>query len=160
MDNKPRENLKTGLTEKFPEKKPFENNYESELKNFEIKPAPEVNPLVSPATPTSENIKNPVILSQPQQEIADLEEILSSGLDEIYQELSPENKTVFKVKGEAAANKIQLLMQTAKIKFNDILEIIRNWLLVIPGVNRFFLEQEAKIKTDKIISWHDHTHHQ
>jgi hypothetical protein len=25
------------------------------------------------------------------------------------------------------------------------------WLKLLPGVNRFFLEQEAKIKTDRII---------
>jgi hypothetical protein len=32
-----------------------------------------------------------------------------------------------------------------------ILALIRDWLKLIPGVNRFFLEQEAKIKTDKIL---------
>jgi len=160
MDNKLRENLKNSRSEKYIEKKQLENNYESELANFEIEPVPEVNSILPPVLPTSENKSKPITLSQSQQEIADLELILSDGLDKIYQELSLENKNTFKVKGEEVASKIQLLMLSAKIKFNDILEIIRNWLLVIPGVNRFFLEQEAKIKTDKIISWHDHNHHQ
>jgi len=26
-----------------------------------------------------------------------------------------------------------------------------NWLKLIPGVNKFFLEQEAKIKTDEVL---------
>jgi hypothetical protein len=31
-------------------------------------------------------------------------------------------------------------------------EIIRNWLKLIPRVNKYFLEQESKIKTDRIIT--------
>jgi len=27
-----------------------------------------------------------------------------------------------------------------------------DWLKILPGVNKFFLEQEAKIKTDKILA--------
>ena len=32
------------------------------------------------------------------------------------------------------------------------MSLIREWLKVIPGINKFFLEQTVKIKTDKIIN--------
>jgi hypothetical protein len=37
------------------------------------------------------------------------------------------------------------------VSTKKIFVLIRAWLKIIPGVNRFFLEQEAKIKTDKIL---------
>jgi hypothetical protein len=38
------------------------------------------------------------------------------------------------------------------------LKLIREWLLIIPGVNKYFLEQEAKIKTDKIQQLYEREH--
>jgi len=45
---------------------------------------------------------------------------------------------------------ISMSVRTAKFSFRKALGLIRDWLRIIPGVNRFFLEQEAKIKADKI----------
>jgi hypothetical protein len=42
-----------------------------------------------------------------------------------------------------------------KIKVNKIIDLIRRWLKLIPGINKFFLEQEVKIKADKIIRLKD-----
>ena len=38
-----------------------------------------------------------------------------------------------------------------RVKVKRVLELIYEWLKTIPGVNKFFLEQEAKIKTDEIM---------
>lgn len=160
MDNKLRENLSKGLPEKKFESLSIENSFETpaEKKEKQVFEKAILETLPEPVSrPVSD--QNEVSKSA-HQEIEQLEEILSAGLEDIYQDLPPEAKQIFKVKGEQAAGKIQLLLQGAKVKINEILEVIRGWLLVIPGVNRFFLEQEAKIKTDKIISWHDHTHQQ
>ena len=43
------------------------------------------------------------------------------------------------------------MIETGKAVGRKILKLIRSWLKLIPGVNKFFLEQEAKIKTDKIV---------
>jgi hypothetical protein len=43
-------------------------------------------------------------------------------------------------------------MDSAKFKVKAIVDLIKKWLAIIPGVNKFFLEQEAKIKTDQIIA--------
>ena len=80
-----------------------------------------------------------------------IEEILEEDLGNVYLEMTPAEQKVFKAKGEEAASKIRILIQQVKIRVKDILELIKKWLSYIPGVNKYFLEQEAKIKTDKIL---------
>jgi len=84
-------------------------------------------------------------------EYTQIENILEEDLEEIYFSLPPEKQKEFKTKGEETAKKISLALQKTKIKVNQIIKLIKNWLKLIPGVNKFFLEQEAKIKADKII---------
>ncbi|MCK4967840.1 MAG: hypothetical protein KAS12_02185 [Candidatus Aenigmarchaeota archaeon] len=94
----------------------------------------------------------PIIKSTTRQQI---ESILSDGLDNLYLSLSKDEQIRFKEKGEETASKIEKIIKSAKINFKKIVDLIKKWLATIPGVNRFFLEQEAKIKTDKIINLSD-----
>lgn len=87
--------------------------------------------------------------------LLELEQILSDNLDDLYTSLTPEQKIIFKQKGEETASKIELLMDDVKTNIDKILTLIKEWLLLlakmIPGVNKIFLIKEAKIKTDKIL---------
>ena len=89
---------------------------------------------------------------------AEVEEIMSEDLGTEYAKLSPQQRAVFRREGERAASKIRVLLEHAKVKAKSIIEIIQRWLRLIPGVNRFFLEQEAKIKADKILALHRKIH--
>lgn len=80
-----------------------------------------------------------------------IEKVLESDLAEIYMNLSPDKQREFKIKGEEAARQINALLQKTKVKAKEILDLIKKWLSIIPGVNKFFLEQEAKIKADEIM---------
>ncbi len=80
-----------------------------------------------------------------------IEKILEDGVGEAYSRLSPIAKQEFKLKGEDTARKIRILVRGTHIKVKKIFRLILEWLKLLPGVNRFFLEQEAKIKTDRII---------
>lgn len=80
-----------------------------------------------------------------------IEKVLENDLAEIYMNLSPDKQREFKIKGEETARQINALLQKTKVKAKEILDLIKKWLSVIPGVNKFFLEQEAKIKADEII---------
>jgi len=80
-----------------------------------------------------------------------VENILESDLEEMYLKLAPEKQREFKSKGEETARQINTLLDQAKVKMGKIISLIKRWLSLLPGVNRFFLEQEAKIKADKII---------
>ncbi len=80
-----------------------------------------------------------------------IEKILEEDLVEFYFKMPPEQQKLFKQKGEETASKIEKMIEAGKAVGRKILKLIREWLKLIPGVNKFFLEQEAKIKTDKII---------
>ena len=88
---------------------------------------------------------------QKETDFAEIGNILEKDLEDIYFNLSPEKQAEFKNKGEETAKKISLALQKTKIKVNQIISLIKDWLKIIPGINKFFLEQEAKIKADEII---------
>ena len=81
-----------------------------------------------------------------------IEKILEEGLTDAYQELTITQKQEFKIKGEVITYEIQQLLGENRVKVKKIFTLILEWLRLLPGVNKFFLEQEAKIKADKIIS--------
>ncbi len=80
-----------------------------------------------------------------------IEEILEEDLEGMYFDMSDEKQDEFKKQGEETVRAISLLMRETTVKVKRILKLITKWLKVIPGINKFFLEQEAKIKTDKIL---------
>lgn len=81
-----------------------------------------------------------------------IEKILAEDLEDVYKALPDNLKNDFKITGEETARKIEELVAKVKVNTKKIVKLIVNWLKIIPGVNKFFLEQEAKIKTDAIIN--------
>jgi len=80
-----------------------------------------------------------------------IEHIMAKDLEKIYLNLSPAKQKEFKIKGEQTAGEINKLLNKVKVKAKEIVRLIIKWLSLIPGVNKFFLEQEAKIKADEIL---------
>ena len=108
---------------------------------------------------SNEQKPRPVIRKRPtlpppvkDETIIKIEKILEDGLNDSYQRLSPVAKQEFKLKGEQTAAQIRELLKGTHIKVKKILRLILDWLRMLPGINHFFLEQEAKIKTDRIIA--------
>ena len=85
--------------------------------------------------------------------LQDVENILAADLADIYIKLPEEKKPAFKARGEEIAATVKTMVDTGKVRVKKILDLIREWLSMIPGVNKFFLEQEAKIKTDKVMDY-------
>ncbi len=112
------------------------------------RPAPTSAP--APA-PVPARPPTPSVSGKPAELVA-IESVLSENLGDLYQQLDPATQERFKTKGEETATKIELLFQSAKASAKKVLDLIRSWLSIIPGVNKFFLEQEAKIKTDKVMA--------
>jgi len=84
------------------------------------------------------------------ESLIQIEKILEEDLGEIYLKMTPSERLAFKAKGEETATKIEQLLKKAKVAGRKILKLIIAWLKLIPGVNKFFLEQEAKIKVDRL----------
>ena len=81
-----------------------------------------------------------------------VEKIMEEGLREAYDKMPPIAQQEFKIKGEEIAEKISQMLKKTHIQIKKIFALIFEWLKIIPGVNYFFLEQEAKIKTDRIVA--------
>ena len=85
------------------------------------------------------------------ERLVKIETILEADLAEVYFRLEPKLQQQFKVKGEVTATKIEKILSQTKFKAKDIFHLIIDWLKIIPGINKFFIRQEAKIKTNKIL---------
>jgi len=84
-----------------------------------------------------------------------IDETLSEGLGNSYLAMNPAQQKTFKEKGEETVAKINTLLDQTKVKVNKIVSLIKKWLSLITGVNKFYLDQEAKIKADKILNLKD-----
>ncbi len=127
------------VAEKGQEQREREARQERERATVAPVPIVTARPSVAPVAQ-----KDPLVLR--------IEDILSERLDDVYKNLSPDVKVTFKAKGEDVAKTIQTWIAQAKLVARHVLKLIRSWLLLVPNVNRYFLEQESKIKTDKIMA--------
>ena len=85
--------------------------------------------------------------------LVDIETMLAEDLTELFLALPDEKKWEFKQKGEETAGKIREMIAQGKVKMKKIFDLIREWLQMVPGVNTYFLQQEAKIKADKVLKY-------
>lgn len=85
-----------------------------------------------------------------QKEIKEVENIMAQGLSEFYTQLPRDKQLKFKEKGEETARLIHKALKETKLKIGKIIKLLSDWLKLIPGVNRFFLEQSTKIKADEL----------
>lgn len=126
---------------------------------IESRPAPAEAPRETPqaapvaqashVVPIEERVATPATKSE---RLHGIEKVMTSGLEEIYSSLDPRTKAIVKTEGEKTASQIEQLLERGQAAAKKILHLIRSWLQKIPGVNKFFLEQESKIKTDKIMA--------
>ncbi len=145
-----------------------------------ITPAPEVlrpTPELAPPTPesrpelpvpmTERPVENqsaqvsvpiqpaPIVTPPPTSLIEDqrrVENILAEGVEEIYRGLDAATQLKVKVSGEQASVRIVSLLQESRVQVKKILDLIISWLVSIPGLNRPYAEQAAKIKADKLLA--------
>lgn len=83
--------------------------------------------------------------------VEEIEYILEDDLDKVYEQMPPAVQASFRQAGEKTAVDIQGIVSKVHFTARSVFRRIASWLKLIPGVNKFFLEQEAKIKTDEIV---------
>ena len=111
---------------------------------------------VQAETSSKKKSKNSVVTetnfnSDQARQLKEIDDILSEGLEDVFLALSSEKQANFKQVGEETKVKINILLQKTQIKVEQIVNLIKKWLGIIPSVNYYYLEQEAKIKADKIM---------
>jgi len=94
----------------------------------------------------------PGVVSRPvAQRQKEIEEVMSKDIDKYYMKMDKPTQMEFKRVGEETAKKINQILLEGKVRAKKIIDLIRTWLTMIPGINKFFIEQETKIKTDEIM---------
>lgn len=101
-----------------------------------------------PDVPT---VAAPVVAVPKDPAVRAVESILEEDLGDAFHKMTPELQAKFRKEGERITTLIVTMVRTAKVNARVVLKLIATWLKLIPGVNHFFLTQEAKIKTDKIL---------
>lgn len=124
---------------------PEENFLEEEQGTEQLQPAQEKSPV-----PTRSSAVSQATVQTKDEVTLEVEKVLEEGLGDFYASLPPNGKVIFRKKGEEASSEIAKMVNNLQLNFKRALQLIRDWLLTVPKVNKFFLEQEAKIKVDKI----------
>ena len=73
-----------------------------------------------------------------QRREKEIDACLSEGLGETFLAMTPEKQKVFQEEGEKTVKKINVLLDATKVNLGKIVSLIRRWLSLITGVNRFF----------------------
>lgn len=98
------------------------------------------------------NATNNQVVRNSDIELKKVENILAENMDKVFLSLDAPTQMIFKNKGEEVAKKINVLLQSGQVKIKKVLDLILEWLRVIPKINKHFLQQEAKIKADQIMN--------
>ena len=128
----------------------------SERPNLDLeKPKEVAEPKMETATQSAPApVINTVKLVTPYEERRrNIEMTLAKNLEEIYLSMPPDKRAEFKMVGEETSEKINQLLEKTKVNLGKIVTLIRKWLSLLPGVNKLFLEQEAKIRADEIMKF-------
>lgn len=106
-----------------------------------------------PKIPTNQNAAQavPPRESQKSETLERIEDIMEEDLGAMYENLPEDRKQQFREKGEETAKEIEGMMYKVKVKSKKVFKLMFSWLKIIPGVSKYFLEQEAKLKTDELM---------
>lgn len=80
-----------------------------------------------------------------------VESILADGMEKVYLSMDAATQATFKAKGEETSKKISNLLKHTKVHIKQVINLIVDWLRIVPKVNKYYIEQEAKIKADAIM---------
>lgn len=92
-----------------------------------------------------------VIAVPPDKVAEDVQQILEDGLEEAIITMPEDAKQRFLEKGKQIGTIVSDMVRRYKVEVKRVLNMLKEWLTAIPGINKFFLEKEAKIKTDRIL---------
>lgn len=91
------------------------------------------------------------VLQRHKEREKEIESILAQDLDDFYLSMGEEKRMQFRFVGERTARTINVMIESGKLQAQKVIELIKKWLGMVPGINKFFVEQQTKIKTDRIM---------
>lgn len=139
-----------------PEASPAPENISIPEKKVEQTPKPDAQkPVEKPKKLTPQSIpqqqSQTVTAEESEITLHKVESILSDGMEKIYLSMDAGTQAAFKAKGEETSKKISGLLSQTKVQIKQIIGLIADWLRIVPKINKYYIEQEAKIKADAIM---------
>jgi len=125
----------------LPEQKKQEEN-EQQLESLPV--VEDITKVSRPKQTKIPQVRDEVVLA--------VEKILSEGLEGAFVSLTPVQQQEFKHNGEVVSIQIAEMLKKTRVNVKKVFALVLSWLKFLPGINKFFLEQEAKIKTDHILA--------
>ena len=105
----------------------------------------------APSIPSAASVAVPSVVPGKSEMRQKIENVLEEDLKDAYFKMEPELQATFKHEGEQTAEKIEDLFSRGKATAHKIFKLVFAWLKLIPGMNKLFIKQEAKIKADRIM---------
>jgi len=146
------------FVEKTPSEKPevkvekIREALEKHGENFETQSQPTVESEELPGqAPPTDQPTMPLPITAEEERFREVERVLAEGLHDLFLNLPAAEQQKFKNEGEKAAREVNGLLGQVKVKIDQLIWVIRRWLASVPGINKFFVEQEAKIKAQKLL---------
>jgi len=122
-------------------------------KQYEIPSEAESTSSTQVKTPIPATVAQTSKTTADQEEIVlhKVESILSEGMEKVYLSMDASSQAIFKAKGEETSQKISNLLTHTKVQIKQVISLIVDWLRLVPNINKYYIEQEAKIKADAIM---------
>lgn len=122
-------------------------------------PAAVVAPVSTAVQADPVTVPTAVSAEVPSDEVVeDVQQIMEEGLEEALTAMPEDARQRFLQKGKEIGLLIADMVRQYKVEVKQVLRLLKEWLTTIPGVNKFFLEQDAKIKTDRILELEETRH--
>ena len=81
----------------------------------------------------------------------ELEMVLAEDVFDFMKQASPTQQLEIRRRGREVLDQIETMIRQTKINVRKIIQLILSWLKLLPISNKYFLEQEAKIKAEEIL---------
>lgn len=121
-------------------------------KNAFLEQAQEAAPTTTVVPASNQQAAAQITEEVPKDNVTvEVEKILEYGLGDYIPDMPEEARERFLKKGGEVAAQVSTMVHTLNVQVNLVVTLIKEWLLTIPGVNRYYIEQESKIKTDQIV---------
>jgi hypothetical protein len=138
------------MPEPMPEAAPAEAGPET-APAPEQPPAPEPAPEQKSAAPVAEKSELYKAIEAAMTKDENSEKNEPSVVEAEYAKLSPDKQLRFRTFGEQISGDIEILLNQKKVDVHKISDLVKSWLELLEGVNRYFILQQSTIIVSKIL---------
>jgi len=113
--------------------------------------APKTEVKIATPLPSAQEVR--AMEKEKDKAMIEVEKLLEKDLADTWKNLPDNIKPFFKSHGEKIAQTVSGMVKNKSFDSSIVMELVDDWLKLIPKSNRSFLEQTAKLKTDALVKY-------